>query len=123
MRCAAVRVALTLTVAAGVGVPVHAQFRSTSSIDGIVSDDTGSVRPGVWVLLTSSALQVSQLRTVTDSAGRYQFTELPGGIYRIRFDLSQFQPLVRDGLQLSVGFAARVDVTMKVEALAEIVSV
>ena len=110
------------TLAASAG-PAAAQFLSTSSIGGTVADDTGSVLPGVSVLLTSPALQVSRLQTVTDATGRYQFPDLQAGLYQIRFELSDFQPLVREGLQLSVGFAAKVDAVLKIGTLGEVVTV
>src|SRR5258705_8512235 len=91
-----------------------AQFTSTSSIDGAVSDETGAALPGVAITIKSPALQVPQLDTVTDAAGRYRFPQLPAGTYSLRFELSGFQTVVRQDLQVGVGFAARVDMPMKI---------
>ena len=92
---------------------------SSGSIAGTVTDESAAVLPGVTVTATSSALQVPQLVTVTDSAG---FIGSP--IFRLASTASVtsssgFQTLRRDDLQLSVGFAARVDVSLKVGALEE----
>ena len=79
----------------------HGQFLSTSSISGTVTDDTGSVLPGVSVSVTSPALQVTRIRTVTDAAGRYQFADLPAGVYPT-YGESNFQMIV-DGINLLTG--------------------
>ncbi len=96
-----------------------AQFLSTSSIGGTVTDDTGGALRAVSVVVTSPALQVSRLQTVTDATGRYQFPGLPAGLYQIAFELTNFQLLIREGLQLSAGFAARIDPVLKVATQAE----
>ena len=48
---------------------------------------------------------------------------VPVGTYRIAFELQGFSTFVRDDLRLPVGFAARVDVVMKVGGLEETVTV
>ena len=100
-----------------------AQNISSSSIDGIVTDQSNSALPGVTVTITSPALQVPQLTTVTDGQGHYRFIDLPRGTYQLRFEIQGFDPLVRQGLDVNAGFAARVNVTMKVGSLTETVTV
>ena len=73
--------------------------------------------------VTSPALQVPQKTETTDAGGHYRFIDLPRGTYQIRFDLSGFQLLVRQGLELSAGFAARVNVSLNIGALEETVTV
>ena len=94
-----------------------AQNISSSSIDGIVSDDTGGALPGVTVTISSPALQVPQLVQTTDGAGHYRFIDLPRGTYTLRFEIQGFDPLVRQNLEVNAGFAARVNVSMKVGSL------
>ena len=60
-----------------------AQNISSSSIDGIVTDQSNSALPGVTVTITSPALQVPQLTTVTDGQGHYRFIDLPRGTYQL----------------------------------------
>lgn len=100
-----------------------AQFVSTASIDGAVTDESGLALPGVTVTITSPALQVAHLTDVTNAQGRYSVTQLPGGLYELRFELPGFQTLVRSGLQIGAGFAAKVDVVLKVGTLEETVTV
>ena len=100
-----------------------AQNISSSSIDGVVSDDTGGALPGVTVTITSPALQVPQLVQTTDGAGHYRFIDLPRGTYTLRFEIQGFDPLVRQNLEVNAGFAARVNVSMKVGSVQETVTV
>ena len=100
-----------------------AQNLSSAGIDGTVTDQSGQVLPGVTVTATSPALQVGQLSTVSDAEGRYSFANLARGVYLVKFELSGFSTLVREGLQLNAGFTARVDVSMVVGGLSETVLV
>ena len=104
-------------------LPASAQFVSTASIEGTVADESGGALPGVVVTMTSPALQVPQVTQVTGADGRYQFAQLRAGVYQLRYELSGFQPLVREDLQLSAGFAAKLNVVLKIGSLNETVSV
>ena len=104
-----------------VATPAAAQ--QPGSISGTVTDQSRARLPGVMVTLTSPALQTPEITKVTDEGGTYQFTELPVGTYRLVFDLTGFGQLVREGIQISTGFAARIDVTLTVAQLAETVTV
>ncbi len=103
--------------------PAAAQNISSSSIDGVVTDDTGGALPGVTVTITSPALQVPQIVQTTDNQGHYRFIDLPRGTYQLRFELQGFDPLVRQGLTVNAGFAARVNVSLKVGSVQETVTV
>jgi carboxypeptidase family protein len=100
-----------------------AQSVSSGTIEGTAKDESGSVLPGVTVTVTSPALQIGQLVQVSDSSGNYRFVDLPAGTYRLRAELQGFSSIVRDDLRLTVGFNARIDLTMKVGALEESVTV
>ena len=103
--------------------PSAAQFVSTSSIDGTATDQSGATLPGVTVTLSSPSLQVPQLLETTNSEGHYRFTQLPAGPYRVRFELAGFQAVVREDLQLGVGFAAKMDMVLKIGAVEETITV
>ena len=100
-----------------------AQNLSSGSIDGIVTDDTGGALPGVTVTVSSPALQVKQLAEVSDAEGRYRFIDLPRGTYEVRFELTGFQPFVRADLELSAGFNARVNASLKIGTMTETITV
>lgn len=117
------RLLLMLVGLAALPPAAHGQFVSTASIEGTVTDESGGALPGVVVTLTSPALQVQQLVEATGGQGRYHFTQLPGGVYELHFELSGFQPVRRAGLQVGAGFAARVDIQMKLGTLEETIVV
>ena len=96
---------------------------SAQAIGGTVTDTTGGVLPGVTVEARSPAL-IEQVRTaVTDGSGQYQIIALETGTYNVTFTLPGFSTLVREGVELSTGFTANVDVQLAVGALAETVTV
>ena len=82
---------------------------STGSISGEVKDAQGGVLPGVTVTATSPA-QIGQLTAVTNEAGIYRFPSVPPGEYRLAFELAGFQTVVRDGIRITLGFNAQVNV-------------
>ena len=100
-----------------------AQSVSSGTIEGTVKDESNAVLPGVAVTVTSPALQVGQLVQVSDSSGKYKFVDLPAGTYRLKAELSGFAAAIREELRLTVGFDARVDLTLKLGAMEESVTV
>lgn len=115
---------VALALLAAMATPAHArQLRTDASIIGRVTDDTGAVLPGVTVTVTSPQLQVPSVTTVTDAGGEYRLTPLPIGTYAIDYTLSGFQTLRQEGIRLTVGFTARLDVSMKVGQVSESVTV
>src|SRR2546426_3285652 len=118
-RSIGVILALVLTMAG----TASAQNITSSSIDGVITDQSGGTLPGVTVTISSPALQVPQLSTTSDGQGFYRFIDLPRGTYHLRFELQGFDPLIRQGLELNAGFAARINVSLKVGSLQETVTV
>ena len=102
---------------------LFAQSRGASTIQGVVHDESAAPMPGVTVTLSSPALQVPQLTAVSESDGGYAFRNLPPGIYKITFTLSQFQTVVYADVQLNAGFVARMDATLKVGSVSEAITV
>jgi hypothetical protein len=103
---------------------VWAQAAASASITGKVVDDSGAPVPDVAVSVTSPALQVSGVTAVSDREGNYQVLDLPApGVFKASFAHSGFQTFVRGDLNLNVGFAARVDVVMKVGQVEQTVEV
>src|SRR5262245_65945102 len=99
----------TLLFSLGMATAARAQFANTASVEGNVTDESMAALPGVTVTLSSPALQLGQLTDVTNAEGHYRFTQLPLGTYQVRYELSGFQPMLREGLILSQGFAAKVE--------------
>ena len=95
---------------------------TTGSINGMVTDDGGVALPGVTVT-ESGPTQMGVQRTVTDDRGAYRFAGVAPGTYRLVFELAGLQTTVREGVQVSVGFTASVNVKLRVAALEETVTV
>jgi hypothetical protein len=95
---------------------------STGSISGEVKDTQGGVLPGVTVIATSPA-QIGELSAVTNEAGIFRFPSVPPGEYKLSFELPGFQTVVRDGIRITLGFNAQVNVALGVATLQETVTV
>src|SRR5687768_3315119 len=101
--------------------PVAAQ--QAAGIIGTVTDESGAVLPGVNVTATSPALQVPSVTAVTDATGEYRLTPLPIGTYTVEYAISGFQAVRREGVRLTIGFTARLDIGLKVGSLEETITV
>jgi hypothetical protein len=94
-----------------------------AAIAGVVKDPSGAVLPGVTVTVASPVLIEQQRVAITDGEGRYIVTQLRPGTYSINFNLPGFTPIVREGVNLTTGFTAHVDVELRVGSLSETVIV
>ena len=104
-------------------LPLPSEAQQEAGILGQVTDGSGAVLPGVTVTATSPALQVPQVTDVTNELGEYRLSPLPIGTYVVEYMLPGFQTVRQEQLRLTIGFQARVDVTMQVGTLAESVTV
>jgi hypothetical protein len=99
--------------------PVFAQ----GTIAGQVADTTGAVLPGVTVEASSPALIEGTKSTVTDNQGRYQIPDLRPGTYKVTFGLTGFRTVVREGIELTAGFTASINIQLSVGAVEETITV
>jgi outer membrane receptor for Fe3+-dicitrate len=90
----------------------------TGSILVKAVDEKGGLLPGVTVTITSPNL-VAPMSGATDSAGAYRFPGLPPGPYAVKFELTGFQTTVRENVAVNVGQTTPLDMTLKVAARAE----
>ena len=96
---------------------------AAQEIGGTVTDATGGVLPGVTVEVRSPDI-IEQVRTaVTDGNGLYLVVALEPGTYSVTYSLPGFGTLVREGIELSTGFTANVDVQLTVGDIAETITV
>jgi hypothetical protein len=95
----------------------------TATLQGTVTDSTGSVVPSARVSLVNEATNVKQQEKLTDSRGAYLFTLLPPGSYRMTVEMTGFQTSVRTGLVLQVQQQAELDVVMRVGDISTSVAV
>src|SRR5439155_12462692 len=60
---------------------------------------------------------------VTDYPGAYRFALLPPGTYTVKFELSGFGTVVREGIQMTAGFTSTLNAVMNVAPVAETITV
>ena len=82
----------------------------------MVRDSAGLAMPGVSVEAASPALIEKVRSVVTDGEGRYSIVDLRPGAYTVTFSLTGFSTVIREGIELGVGFTATVNVTLAVGA-------
>ena len=100
-----------------------ARAQQESGIAGAVRDTSGALLPGVTVEAASPAL-IEKVRTVvTDGEGRYNIVGLRPGAYVVTFALTGFSTVKREGIQLTAGFTATVNVDLQVGSLEETITV
>ncbi|HMD37050.1 MAG TPA: carboxypeptidase regulatory-like domain-containing protein [Vicinamibacterales bacterium] len=95
---------------------------TTGSISGKISDSSGAVLPGVTVNASSASMMGIQT-AVSDTGGTYRFPALPPGTYNLSYELPGFNTLKREGIILTMGFTANVNVELSVAAVQETVTV
>src|SRR4030081_1425762 len=100
-----------------------ASVYAQASVVGVVKDTSGAVLPGVTVEVSSPALIERTRSAVTDSSGQYRVIDLVPGTFAVTFNLPGFSTVVREGIQLTSGFAANVNADLRVGAVAETITV
>ena len=102
----------------------HGAFAQVSrgTILGTVKDTSGAVIPGVGV--TAINEDTGLRRTlVTDETGSFNADLLPVGKYRVEGELPGFRKEIRTGIELHIDQKARVDLTLQVGDVSEVVRV
>jgi len=122
IRCLAVGALMSVALAAADTSLSAQETVVNGAVFGTIVDESGGALPGVAVSVSGPSLQRAQSAT-TDGQGAYRLSNLPAGVYRIEYAISGFRTDVRSGFTLSVGFNARVDVTMKLGAVEQMVEV
>ncbi len=99
-----------------------AQSQANGQIEGIVSDQNGSIVENVLITVTN--LDTGAARTAaSDRAGIYRFPLLPLGTYRIEAQAEKFKRFIREGVQLGTGKTATVDIRLETGEIQETVTV
>ena len=81
---------------------------TTGAVNGIVTDSTKAVVPGVTVTLSGPSLMTPRT-TLTDEKGVYRFFAVPTGDQTLTFEVAGFATLVRTGIHVGLGFTATVN--------------
>jgi outer membrane receptor protein involved in Fe transport len=116
------RRALPLFVASMLASPAAAFAQATGGLTGVITDDSGAVLPGVTVEVKNTA--TGQVRnTLTGADGFYTVPLLQPGKYEVRATLAGFKPVLRQGIDVTVGDTGRVDVKLGVGGVEETLTV
>src|SRR5688500_18256964 len=121
MSKALTRLALLAVLCVLAGNTALAQLQS-GRIVGTILDTQRSGIPGATITVTNVATNQSR-HVESDSQGNYVVTPLDPGVYNVSAAMSGFQTTVRNGLELTVGQAARVELVMNVGGLSTEVQV
>jgi len=113
-------VSLLLALAGGVAFAQSQAVNGT--IEGVVTDQSGAALPGVNVTVANLDTGDTRL-VVTNSSGVYRAPLLPLGRYQVSVELQGFKKFEQQGLTLSAGQSAVVNVTLSVGSLNEVVTV
>src|SRR5215467_1399231 len=95
---------------------------SFAQLNGTVQDASGRTVAGASVTLRDVGTNLTYTAT-SNSSGFYVVPNLPHGEYELTVQNSGFAKYVRTGISLSVGQTATVDVSLKVAAATEVVTV
>jgi hypothetical protein len=99
-----------------------AVWAQTSQINGVIKDSSGLSIPGAAVKVTQTATGVTRA-TTSGTDGGYVLTNLPIGPYLLEVTKEGFNKYVQSGIVLEVDTNPTVDISMKVGAVSEQVTV
>ena len=113
------RILATVFLALLVASPALAQ---TGQINGVVTDNTGGVVPGVSVKAVEVATGLAR-DTVSGADGRYSFTSMRPTTYDISAELSGFRTSQRKGVLLQANQNVTLNLSLELGDLSETVTV
>jgi hypothetical protein len=108
-------------VAFPIAAPCFAQSER-GSITGVIQDTSKAAVPGVSVKVINTATNATT-DVVSSESGAYNAANLSPGTYRIEASLTGFQTAKTDGVRLTAGATARVDIVLNLGAIEESVTV
>jgi hypothetical protein len=115
IACAVLMLAFSVQIFAQAGI-------DQGSITGTVKDPSGAVVQKAQCTLTNTDTGVSQ-RTLTTTAGAYAFPFVNGGAYTLTVEAKGFEKYLLTGIVVHVGNTVTEDVSLKIGAVSEQVSV
>jgi len=94
-------------------IVLSAFAQTTSNLTGVVRDASGAVVSGAAVKAKHVDTGLTR-STATDGSGRFLFGVLPAGAWELRVEAKGFRPLIRKGVQLTVGETASLEASLEV---------
>jgi len=102
-------------------VPAMAQS-DRGTITGTITDPVGAVVPGATVTALNKATGAS-VQSVTTSTGNYTLPSLSTGTYDLTIEAKGFTKYIQEGIEVQVAQTARIDITLKIGAATESVTI
>src|SRR5262249_12349217 len=112
---------LLILVVLAVPRAVRAQA-TTGTVSGTVTDESKAVLPGVTVIVKNVETGVARI-LVSDERGGYRALNLAPGLYAVTAELTGFTPAKRENLTVEIGRDVNADLTLRIGALSEQVTV
>lgn len=107
-----IRLLSALIFALLVITPVASRAQTTSTLTGVIQDQSGAVVPGVRLI--AKLVETGQTReSVSDSAGRFTFPEMRVGAYELRAERTGFRPLVKQNILVTLGETVVLNLAME----------
>ncbi|HYT68333.1 MAG TPA: carboxypeptidase regulatory-like domain-containing protein [Vicinamibacterales bacterium] len=113
--------ALVLCLLAVAPARISAQT-PTGSIDGVVTDASGAVVPGVTVVVSHESTAATR-EAVTDAQGLFRAPLLPVGPYTVKATLAGFRTFEQTGIRVSIGETVSLRIELKPSGVSESVTV
>ncbi len=113
---------LAMMTAAVLALAPASRAQVSASISGRITDPTGATVSGATVMAKNVETGASR-STVTDEAGQYWVPSLPVGEYEVHVTKQGFQEQVQNGIHLSVGQEAVVELALKLGQISEQVKI
>ena len=106
------RFLLAALLSLAAALPAAAQSTAINgSIEGVISDESGAVLPGVTVTITN--LDTGDTRVVvTNESGLYRAPLLSLGKYKVEAELQGFKKLEQTGINISAGQTAVISICL-----------
>src|SRR3954470_16582236 len=115
-------VVATLMISASVAHPSAQSQAINGTIEGTITDQSGAAVPGVSVTVTNVDTGDSRV-VVSNEAGVYRAPLLPLGRYRVSAELQGFRKFEQQGLTLSAGQSAMINISLTVGDMSEAITV
>jgi len=122
MRVFSFCILLTAIIFAGLHQTPAQSQANNGQIEGVVTDANGSAIANSTITVRN--IETGTERTVTsDESGVYRIPLLPLGSYRVTVESANFKRLIREGITLTTGQTATVDLNLEPGGVSETVTV
>ncbi|MCH7666319.1 MAG: TonB-dependent receptor [Acidobacteria bacterium] len=103
-------------------LPTEAWSQASGQLAGTVTDESGSVLPGVTVTVTNPGTNQSRVLTTGDD-GYFAAPLLPPGDYNVTATLDGFNTLTREGVRVTAAETSRINLQLAIGKVTEVMTV